>query len=223
MTPAAAGSREGWPSGYMALRCKAIESSMRNSLSSRDSVARPDDAGGSGMVQRYAFARCAESPHGKTPRNHGFRSVFPIRLDVETSSRLIHSPHAAAAGHRRSLFLLFLLHHDALGREEQARDGRGVLQRGAGDLGRVDDAGRDQILELPRLGVEAEVLVLRLLDLAHDDGALGARILHDHPDGLLDRATHDRDADLLVLIRALHLVERALAPQQSHAAARHDA
>src|SRR5258708_7461571 len=154
----------------MAWRWSAIESSMRDSLSSRDSVARPADA-----------------------------------------------------GHRRSLVLLLLLHHDALGREEQARDGRGVLQRGPGDLGRVDDAGRDQVLELPRLGVEAEVLVLRLLDLAHDDGALGARVLYDHPDGLLDRATHDRDADLLVLIRGLHLVECALAPQQSHAAARHDA
>src|SRR5258708_35919507 len=60
----------------MAWRCNAIESSMRNSLSSRDSVARAADAAGSGMVQRYAAVRCAEPPDGKTPRNVRFRSVI---------------------------------------------------------------------------------------------------------------------------------------------------
>jgi hypothetical protein len=35
-----------------------------------------------------------------------------------------------------------------LGGEQQARDRRRVLQRGAHDLGRVDDAGRDQVLVL---------------------------------------------------------------------------
>jgi len=32
--------------------------------------------------------------------------------------------------HRRRLLLLLLLHHDALGREHQRGDGRGILQRG---------------------------------------------------------------------------------------------
>src|SRR3712207_8867956 len=42
--------------------------------------------------------------------------------------------------------LLLLLDDQRLGREEEARDGRRVLERGAGDLGRVDDAGLHQVL-----------------------------------------------------------------------------
>src|SRR5260370_14954819 len=47
-TLAAAGSREGWPSGYMACLWSAIESSMRNSPNSRDSAARFGGADGGG-------------------------------------------------------------------------------------------------------------------------------------------------------------------------------
>ena len=43
----------------------------------------------------------------------------------------------------------------ALGREQEPGDRRRVLQRGAGHLGRVDDAGLDQVLELAGEGVEA--------------------------------------------------------------------
>src|SRR6185295_19086065 len=68
----------------------------------------------------------------------------------------------------------------------------------------------------------AEVLLLRLPDLGHDDRALGARVLGDGPDGLLERAPNDLDADLLVL-GAPDALERALGPQQRDAAARHDA
>src|SRR5438034_7330449 len=68
--------------------------------------------------------------------------------ELTGSRRSVHPAHATAAGHRGQLLLLLLLHHHALGGEEQSRDGRGVLQRGAGDLGGVDDAGRDQILVL---------------------------------------------------------------------------
>src|SRR4029077_15986216 len=99
-----------------------------------------------------------ESPPGRL-------CASPRRLDVQTSSRLVHSAHAAATGHRRRLLLLLLLHHDALGREHQCGDGRGGLQRGPADLGRVDYTSRDQILKLVGLGVVAEVLVLRLLHL----------------------------------------------------------
>ncbi len=54
---------------------------------------------------------------------------------------LIHPAHSTAR-HRRSLLLLLLFHHDTLGREEQARDGGGVLQGRTGDLRGVDDARR---------------------------------------------------------------------------------
>src|SRR5213592_1336589 len=135
----------------------------------------------------------------------------------------VHPAHATAAGHRGHLLLLLLLRHHALGGGEQSRNGRGVLQRRAGDLRRVDDAGRDQILELVGLGVVAVVQLGRLLHLSHDDCVLGTRVLHDDPDRFLERAADDLDAGLLVVIAAPDLVERLLAPQERNAAARHDA
>src|SRR2546430_5134029 len=154
-----------------------------------------------------------------SPGQTGLR--LPVRATA--SSRSVHPSHATAAGHRGHLLLLLLLHHHALGGEEQSRDGRGVLQRRAGDLGRVDDAGRDQILVLVGLGVVAVVQLGRLLHLPHDDRALRTRVLNDDPDRLLERAADDLDPGLLVVIGAPDLVERLLAPQERHAAARHDA
>ncbi len=72
-------------------------------------------------------------------------------------------------------------------------------------------------------GVVAEVPLLRLPDPRHDDGALGARVLRDLPDRLLERAAHDLDADLLVLGARESCSERALRPEQRDAAAGHDA
>src|SRR3989449_3825421 len=135
----------------------------------------------------------------------------------------VHAAHATAAGHRGHLLLLLLLRHHALGGEEQSRNGRGVLQRRAGDLGRVDDAGRDQILELVGLGVVAVVQLGRLLHLPHDDRVLGTRVLHDDPDRFLERAADDLDAGLLVVIGAPDLLEGLLTPQQCDTAAWHDA
>src|SRR2546427_9764830 len=56
-----------------------------------------------------------------------------------------------------------------------------------------------------------------------DDCAFGTRVLNDDPDRLLERAADNLDAGLLVVIGAPDLVERLLAPQERHAAARHDA
>src|SRR5213592_1556684 len=150
-----------------------------------------------------------------TPRACACYTVSPLRS--------VHPAHAAAAGHRGHLLLLLLLHHHALGGEEQSRDGRGVLQRGAGDLGGVDDAGRDQILVLVGLGVVAEVELGRLLHLPDDDRALGARVLNDDPDWFLERPADDLDAGLLVVIGAPDLLEGLPAPQERDTAARHDA
>src|SRR5438093_10625750 len=109
-------------------------------------------------------------------------------------ARSVHPAHATtAAGHRGHLLLLLLLRHHALGGEEQSRNGRGVLQRRAGDLRRVDDAGRDQILELVGLGVVAVVQFGRLLHLSHDDCVLGTRVLNNDADRLLERAADDAD------------------------------
>src|SRR5438876_6229541 len=126
---------------------------------------------------------------------------------MPSGTRSIPPAHATAARHWGHLLLLLLLRHHALGGEEQSRDGGGVLQRRAGDLGRVDDAGRDQILVFVGLGVVAEVELGRLLHLPDDDRALGARVLNDDPDRLLERPADDLDAGLLVVIGAPDLLE----------------
>src|SRR5437899_2056712 len=209
-TPAAAGASEGCPSGYIACLWRAMESSIRKSANSRERAAF---SAGTVMDQNKAPPRAEPHTGGSMRR----KSLQPRRLGL-----LVHPTHSTAR-HRRSLFLLLLLHHDALGREEQARDGCGILQSGPGDLGRVDDAGRDQVLELIGLGVVAEVLVLRLLHLANDDSAFRARVLGDDADRLLEGPAHDLDAGLLIVIVTLGLVQRLLTPQQRYAAARHDA
>ncbi len=61
-----------------------------------------------------------------------------------------------------------------LGGEHQGGDGGRVLQRGARDLGRVDDAGREQVLVGAGRGVEAE-RARALLHLVDDDRALHGR------------------------------------------------
>src|SRR5215207_10121782 len=147
----------------------------------------------------------------------------PPFVRAETSCS-VHPAHAAAAARRRVAgFLLLLLHDDRFRREEERGDRRGVLQRRAGHLRRVDDARLDQILVDVRQGVVAELVVLARAHLLEDDRALATRVLHDHAERLLDRATDDLHADLLVAVRQLDLVERALRAHERHAAARDDA
>ena len=68
----------------------------------------------------------------------------------------VHAAHAAAAtGHRHRAVLLRMLGDHRLGGDEEAGDRSRVLEGRAHDLGRVDDAGRDQVLVLFGLRVEA--------------------------------------------------------------------
>src|SRR5688500_2688408 len=136
---------------------------------------------------------------------------------------LVPPAHAAtAARHRRGRLVCLPLHDHALGREQEARDRCRVLQRGAGDLGRVDHAGLDQVLVRVGAGVVAEVLVLRLLHPRHDDRALDTGVRRDDADRLLDGAAHDVDADLLVL-GAADLRQHRLGADERHAATGDDA
>src|SRR4051795_9982897 len=77
----------------------------------------------------------------------------------------------ASTRHAAAPILLGLVGDDGLGGEEQRRDGRRVLQRRAGHLGRVDDALGDQVDVLAGRGVEA-VAVLQGADLLRHDAAL---------------------------------------------------
>ena len=131
---------------------------------------------------------------------------------VGSLENLVHAAHAARATRtaalRSALLLVFLdVGDQSFGGEHQAGDGSGVLQREAGDLGRVDDARLDQVAVLAGVGVEAEVVVLRLADLADDHGAFVAGVVRDLPSGLFERALHDVDANSFVVVQ-LELLER---------------
>src|SRR5687767_1795497 len=122
-----------------------------------------------------------------------------------------------------TLLLLDQLRHHRVGGEHQAGDGRGVLEREAHDLGRVDHALLHHVAVLLGLGVEAEVALV-LEHLVQHHGGLGTAVIDDDAQRLLQRAHHDLDAAFLVLVLALELaLERLTGADERHAAARDDA
>src|SRR5262249_22170830 len=134
-----------------------------------------------------------------------------------------HATHAAAgaAAVRVLLLLLGPLGHQRLSGEHQRGHRRRVLERGADDLGRVDDTGVDEILVGVGRGVVAE-RALALADLVDDDRAFDAAVLRDPAHRLLERAPDDVHAELLLVVE-LEALERALGPKERHAAAGDDA
>src|SRR5882762_11516910 len=108
------------------------------------------------------------------------------------SSQRTASVHPAATGHpgRGLVALLMDLTDGGLGGEQQRGDGRRVLLGRADDLGRVDDAGLDQVLVLLRESVESLVR-LQLPDLADDHGALVTGVSRDLTDRLFERPLDD--------------------------------
>src|SRR3954452_19885960 len=118
----------------------------------------------------------------------------------------VHAAHAAvAAGHGRSV-LLRLVGDDGLGGEEERREGGGVLQRGAGHLGGVDDPAGDEVHVLAGGGVEAPAGV-GVADLLRDDATLEAGVDGDLLQRRLERDAHDVGTGRLVTLQ-LELVER---------------
>ena len=100
---------------------------------------------------------------------------------------------------------LGLVRHERLGGQQQARDRAGVLQRRAGDLGRVDDTGGHEVLVLTGEGVEA-LARLHVADLLDDDGALEARVRRDPEQRRLHGLADDVGTRGLVTVE-LELVE----------------
>src|SRR3990172_8410797 len=82
--------------------------------------------------------------------------------------------------------------------QHQGGDGGGVLQRRAGDLGRVYDPVLEQVAELAGGGVVAVGSLLVPSHIVDDDHALHAGVLGDHPQRLLERLTEDAGAGPLV-------------------------
>src|ERR1700744_5705324 len=159
----------------------------------------------------------------------GPRSRFGLTALLAGMTGLkIHIAHAAhaAAGHSAWHAAGFLLRTvgDHGFRRDQERGNRGrVLQRGAHDLGRVHDAGVDEVDIGFLLCVPAERGRLLLQKLADDDGGFRAGVLHDLADRRLDRLTDDRDAGRLVFVLAGQPLKSLRGVEKRRAAARNDA
>src|SRR5258706_11265455 len=134
----------------------------------------------------------------------------------------VHTTHTAAmaaAAHGRRRGLLRTIGNHRLGGDEKRRDGGGVLQRYAHDLGRVDDAGFDEVDIAFGLGVKAEGARLLLKQLAHNNGGFHAGVLDDLTQRRLDRLLDDGNAGILVFVQTGKTVQRLGRIQQRSTAA----
>ena len=80
---------------------------------------------------------------------------------------------------RDALALFSNVSDEGFGGQHQSRNGAGVGERSAHDLGRIEHAGLDQVFVLAGQRVVAEVIVLRVVDLAENDGTFFAGVLGD--------------------------------------------
>ena len=93
---------------------------------------------------------------------------------------LVHAAHVRGGRSGRS-GLLGQVGLEGLGGQDHGGDGRGVLERAAADLGRVDDAVFDHVAEGVVRGVVAVVDALALADLVEDDRTLNTSVGRDPP------------------------------------------
>src|SRR5271155_2394892 len=138
-------------------------------------------------------------------------------------SSVIHAAHAAhpTRWHTgRALGLRPVAYH-RLGGDQQPRNRGGILKCDPHDLGRIDDPGRDQILVLARLCVEAEIRVVLVGQPADDDRTLDSGILGDLPYRRLDGLADNLDADLLVVVGGIEAGQNLARKKQGNAAAGH--
>ena len=118
-------------------------------------------------------------------------------------------------------FLLGDLSDAGLSGEEQTGDGSGVLQRAAGHLGRIDDAGLHKVH--PFIGGDVQTFVaLAALAFADDERAFEARVVGEAAEGLFDGAAHDLRAHGFVAVE-LEGVEGLLRADERDTAAGDDA
>src|SRR5664280_3121636 len=174
-------------------------------------------------VQPEVPPRGAQAAEGwlRLYRNHP--SAVCWRAGARGDDLEVHVSHAAttATRHRRSR-LLRLVRNDHFGRQEQRGDRRGVLQRRAGDLGRVNDAGLDHVDVLAGGRIQA-VPGLEVAHLLDHNATFEAGVHRDLLERGLQRQPNDVRAGRLVPDE-LKLLERGdRGVQQGDATAGDDA
>src|SRR5438132_1627425 len=162
---------------------------------------------------------------GDRQRKRAAREDRPFWIEVTGElENLVHAAHAACAGGSGSgsLLIFFLdVGDEGFRGQHQARDRRRVLQREAGDLGRVDYAHLYHVAVLAGFSVEAEVFFLGVADLADHNGAFVAGVERDLTGRLFESAPHDACANGFVIVE-LELLDRSEAAEQRRAAAGDD-
>ena len=149
-------------------------------------------------------------------------------VEADILSVTAHAAHAAHATHtawvwHSRLFFSRDFRQEARGREEQSRDARGVLQRNADDLRRIDDARLDKIAVGIFVGVVTVVLTFHFTNMINDNRTFDARVFGNFADRRGKGALNDLDAVNLVADSAFDFRQRVRSAQESYAAARYDA
>src|SRR5688500_14746499 len=100
-------------------------------VSCLESIAAPD-----ATVALWNLCDSVGNEKCPSNRKNGLPENSDRPFSIESDARLVHAAHATATRHGRRALLVFLpLDDHTLGREQQARDRRGVLQRRTRDLG----------------------------------------------------------------------------------------
>ncbi len=160
--------------------------------------------------------------HKKSPaETRGFlQTESPAGLHPH-AAHSTHATHTAHVRHAAGRLVFSQFSNHALGGQHQAGDGRGVLQCGAGHLGRIEHAHFDHVAVLAG-GRVVTVVTLAALHLVDHDRRLIAGVGNDFTQRLLQGAQHDLDAGILIVVVALEFANSSTGADQRHAAAGDD-
>src|SRR5437016_3085939 len=166
---------------------------------------------------------CHTPPAGRRQAAVGITDRGPPFRQCMALTELAELIHITVRHRRRGRRLLLRdIRDERLGRQQQRRDRRCILQRHPLDLGRVDDPRLHHVDVLHALRVVAAVRRRLALHLLDDHAPLGTRVLDDLADRLPERPRHHPGAHFLVAL-GHYPVDSLGRAQQRHAAARDDA
>src|SRR5260370_23436757 len=155
----------------------------------------------------------------KTASDHRFPIpavcvLQPARAEIEERVPCLEPAHTAVSARNQGILLLFSnFGNQGFGCQHQRGDAAGVLQSSASDLGWVNNAGLDQVLELIGLGIVAKAGNARVTDLAYNNRTLFTGVGDDLAQRLLERTAHELRAGLLITFQSESLKSGSTAHQ----------